>query len=299
MSAAVTIVNSLHGMPSPKRMPRMRPRAMLLRTVTPCSSSGKARSSTYRARPVTFPRPSFRRTECPKNFSSMSPGPFKEYAAQAGHPRFSVPDPVAFSRPFAKRLEPRFPHHRLERNPARAVRALQFFVDEGIVESGFRGIVRGGRKKNPVRPRPVDGAEAHRTGLAARVDLAAGQLKRAQSAAGFANGSHFRVRRGIVRGSDQICAGRDDASTLHYDRAEGAAPPRTHVLHRRLDRLLHEGVAHSAERAPRPHPANCTGKADPAVYSFVMCPIGFTDCDLRLDFRKFACKIIFWCGVRL
>jgi hypothetical protein len=32
-------------------------------------------------------------------------------------------------------------------------------------------------------------------------------------------------------------------------------------------------------------------KADPAVYSFVMRPIGFMHCDLRLDFRKFACKM--------
>jgi hypothetical protein len=39
------------------------------------------------------------------------------------------------------------------------------------------------------------------------------------------------------------------------------------------------------------HPANCTGKADFAVYGFVMPPIGFTHGDLRLDFRKFACKI--------
>jgi hypothetical protein len=37
--------------------------------------------------------------------------------------------------------------------------------------------------------------------------------------------------------------------------------------------------------------ANCTGKADFAVYGFVMRPIGFTHGDLRLDFCKFACKI--------
>src|SRR5580693_8014298 len=36
---------------------------------------------------------------------------------------------------------------------------------------------------------------------------------------------------------------------------------------------------------------NCTGKGDPAVYAFVMCPIGFEHGHLRLDFRKFACKI--------
>src|SRR2546423_15028807 len=46
-------------------MLRMLPRAMELRTVTPCSISGKERSSTYRACPVTLLRPSVRGREDP------------------------------------------------------------------------------------------------------------------------------------------------------------------------------------------------------------------------------------------
>ena len=41
MSLAVTTVNSSHGSPSPKWMPRIRPRAIGLRTVTPYSMSGQ------------------------------------------------------------------------------------------------------------------------------------------------------------------------------------------------------------------------------------------------------------------
>src|SRR5450830_653489 len=48
-----------------KRIPLIRPRAIGLRTVTPCSIPSLLTSSTYRAWPVTFARPSLRRTERP------------------------------------------------------------------------------------------------------------------------------------------------------------------------------------------------------------------------------------------
>ena len=80
-----------------------------------------------------------------------------------------------------------------------AVRALQFIVDERIVKPGVGGVARGRREIHAVRPRPVNRAQAHRTGLATGVDFAAGQLKRAQRAAGFADRGHLGVRRGIIR----------------------------------------------------------------------------------------------------
>ena len=43
----------------------MRPRATWLRTVVPCSISGKEMSSTYSACPVTFFRPSLRGADLP------------------------------------------------------------------------------------------------------------------------------------------------------------------------------------------------------------------------------------------
>src|SRR2546430_280183 len=46
-------------------MPLMMPRAVGLRTVTPCSRPAGATSSTYSACPVTFARPSLRWTERP------------------------------------------------------------------------------------------------------------------------------------------------------------------------------------------------------------------------------------------
>jgi hypothetical protein len=46
MSFAVTTTISLQGIPSPKRTPRMRPRATALRTVVPWSIPGRCRSST-------------------------------------------------------------------------------------------------------------------------------------------------------------------------------------------------------------------------------------------------------------
>src|SRR4029077_13152651 len=84
---------------------------------------------------------------------------------------------------------------------------------------------------------------------------------------------------------------RDDAPILHHDRAEWPASPRADIVHRPLDRFPHEGGAHTTICAPSAHSANCTGKADPAVCSFVMRPIGIMHCDLRLDFRKFVCKM--------
>jgi hypothetical protein len=102
----------------------------------------------------------------------------------------------------------------------------------------------------------------------------------------------------IVRGGNQVCAGRDNAPIFHHDRTKRPASPRTHVFHRALDRLLHVGIAHTALRALRAHPVNCTGKADSAVYSFVMRRIKTTHCHLQLDFDKFACKICasVWCS---
>src|SRR5262249_415581 len=65
MSLAVTIMNSPHGMPLPKSMPRIRPRAIGERTVALSSIPGKLRSSTYCARPVTLSNPSLRRIGWP------------------------------------------------------------------------------------------------------------------------------------------------------------------------------------------------------------------------------------------
>jgi hypothetical protein len=99
------------------------------------------------------------------------------------------------------------------------------------------------------------------------------------------------MRRGIIRGGDQIYPRSDDMPILHYDCAEGPALPRADILNGPPDRFPHENIVHTSQRTPSAQSANCTGKNDPAVYAFVMCLIAFMHCDLRLDFREFACKI--------
>src|ERR1051326_1554689 len=60
MSLAVTIVNSSQARLPSNEIDLMRPRAIELRTVTPCSMPSNFKSSTYKAAPVTFFRPSLR-----------------------------------------------------------------------------------------------------------------------------------------------------------------------------------------------------------------------------------------------
>ena len=64
MSAAVTMVNSCQGMAGSKSMERMRPRAMVLRTVAPNHMPGRVMSSTYWALPRTLAGPSLRMGGC-------------------------------------------------------------------------------------------------------------------------------------------------------------------------------------------------------------------------------------------
>src|SRR6266481_2705953 len=200
----------------------MRPRAILLRTVTPWIIPGKARSSTYWARPVTLSRPSFRITECPICFSSIRANLAPAYTR-------SVPDAIAFLSPLAKWFQRRLTHHRFERYPPLGVRAFQFVVDEGIIEARGRRIARGRAEIHALRSRPVNRPQAHRARFAAGVNFAAGEFKRAQYAAGFANRGHLRVRGGVVRRCDAICAGGDDAAFFHHNCGKGSAPAGTHI----------------------------------------------------------------------
>src|SRR5579883_2655762 len=71
MSAATTTAISSQGIPSPKRTPRMRPRAHALRTVTPWIIPGIVTSSTYRAAPVTLALPSLRGGDWPMDGVAM------------------------------------------------------------------------------------------------------------------------------------------------------------------------------------------------------------------------------------
>src|SRR3974390_3147216 len=151
-------------------MARMRPRGTPLRTVTPWMRPGKARSSTYWARPVTFSRPSFLRTDCPRSFSSMCRIPGARRSVEPD----SIPDPVAFFGPGAKWFQSLGAHDWFEWNPALGVLAFEFFINKRVVKAGVGGVACRRGEIDAIRPRPIDRAEAHRAGLATRVQFAAG-----------------------------------------------------------------------------------------------------------------------------
>src|SRR6266850_4217100 len=65
ISLAVAMTYSFQLISGLKEIRLILPRAIVLRTVAPCSIPGNRMSSTYRAAPVTLSRPSLRRTEEP------------------------------------------------------------------------------------------------------------------------------------------------------------------------------------------------------------------------------------------
>lgn len=66
MSEARTMAYSDQLMVGENAMERMRPRAMVERTVAPCHMSGRVMSSMYCAAPSTLARPSLRGGEVPR-----------------------------------------------------------------------------------------------------------------------------------------------------------------------------------------------------------------------------------------
>jgi len=73
-----------------------------------------------------------------------------------------------------------------------------FVVDEAVVKTCVRRIMGRARKYDPRRPRPVDRAEAHRTGLTAAVDFTIVQLKRSEQFACVAYGDDLGVRCRVI-----------------------------------------------------------------------------------------------------
>src|SRR6185312_4546421 len=67
-------------------------------------------------------------------------------------------------------------------------RLVEFAVDVVVVEADGGGVAARVGVIDAIQPRPVDGAQAHRTGLATRIHLAALQAKGAERAAGGADG---------------------------------------------------------------------------------------------------------------
>src|SRR6266478_3701823 len=92
--------------------------------------------------------------------------------------------------------------------------------------------------------RPVNRAEAHGARLARGIEIAAAELKISENAAGFADGHHFRMRRGIVRTGDAVRAFSDDAVFFHDHGSEGPAASRADIFQRHRDGAPHEVGGH-------------------------------------------------------
>src|ERR1035437_5950601 len=113
---------------------------------------------------------------------------------------------------------------------ARGLIFAQLIVEESVVEAGAGGVGGAGAVVEAVNPRPVGGGQAHGAGLATGVELATGQREGSQSLAGRADGVHFSVGRGIMRGGDGVHALAHDAALAHDDGAERAARAVEHIL---------------------------------------------------------------------
>src|SRR3981189_422384 len=121
---------------------------------------------------------------------------------------------------------------------------LQLIIDEGVVESGVRGIGSGCGIENSRGARPVNRAEAHGARLARGIEIAAAELKIGENAAGSANGHDFRVRRRIVRKSDAVRPFGNDAVFFDYQGGKRPAAARADIVQRQRDGTLHEVWGH-------------------------------------------------------
>jgi hypothetical protein len=113
-------------------------------------------------------------------------------------------------------------------------------VEEGVVEAGGCGVGSGVAVVDGAEARPVDGGEAHGAGLAAGVDLTAGEGEGVELRAGTADGYDLRVGGWVVAGGDEVGADGHDVAVSHDDRAEWASAAGEDVLGGQVDGLLHE-----------------------------------------------------------
>src|SRR5450631_2185512 len=91
-----------------------------------------------------------------------------------------------------------FAHQLDHGNFAVGVGELDLAVNEGVVKTEFCGVGGGVGEKNANGPGPVDGAEAHRARLTARIHFAAGEFEGAELFACGADSHYFGVSGGII-----------------------------------------------------------------------------------------------------
>jgi hypothetical protein len=144
--------------------------------------------------------------------------------------------------PGAKRIERFFAHHLDHGDFALRVGLGNFLVDEGVIETSFRGIGCSRGKINAIEARPVNGAQAHGARFAACVNFATLEVEFFEFFAGLADRGHFGVGGGIVCGGYAVGGLRDNLSIFYNQRTEGTTSARLYVLECKRNGALHESV---------------------------------------------------------
>lgn len=148
--------------------------------------------------------------------------------------------------PLPERCERLIPHQLNHGNLALGMRLRDFCIDRGIVKADFGGVCRQIAKKNSVDAGPVNGAKAHGTRFAGRVQYTAAQFKASKLLARVADGYNFRVSSGIVAGGNLIRSLSENSALFYDDGSKRATSSRTDVFERQLYGASHESVVHVA-----------------------------------------------------
>src|SRR5260370_2275880 len=151
----------------------------------------------------------------------------------------SISNLVRFGGPLreGKMRLPRTQQH--TRNLARGWRQRHFAIDELIVEADRRGLLAGVRVIESAESRPVDGAEAHRARLAARIDLAIRQMESAELRTGATDRDDFGVGSGVAGRGDLVATFRHADAVTHDHGSKSPALLGAHAFQREVDGALH------------------------------------------------------------
>lgn len=115
----------------------------------------------------------------------------------------------------------------------------QFVVDERVVEADAGGVGFVVAVIDFVQMGPVDGSQAHGTGLARGIDFASAEVERVQLLAGGADGAHFGMGRRVVVGRYAVHARGYYLAVFHDDGSERTSAV-LHIFDGKLDGFPHE-----------------------------------------------------------
>jgi hypothetical protein len=118
------------------------------------------------------------------------------------------------------------------RNPSQLRRLRNFAIDESIVEADLRRLDPRVGVIDALQSRPIDRGEAHRAGLAARVDVAVRQVESTKQRASATNGHDLGMRSRVIARRDLIPTLGDNRVVADNDRTEWSTAIRAHFFKR-------------------------------------------------------------------